>query len=196
MRINITKEAAEKHGLSLGEAFLLLLITNKKVLMEEKAEGNLILKGLITKDFEDGGWRATRDGISRIDSIALDSDKDIKPENSLEDLAMKLKELFPKGKKDGTNRYWAEGKALIIRRLQLFFKKYGEYNHDLIIDATKKYIESFNGDYTYMKTLRYFILKESIGASGDIEGTSDLLNYIENLDQDEDMRNEWNTELI
>ena len=108
---------------------------------------------------------------------------------------MKIK-INPKGKKDGTNYYWADGVALIMRRLKLFFKKYGNtYTDEQIIKAASKYVEGFNGNYTYMRLLKYFIFKEKVGAAGEVEGESELINYIENAGQEENLRNDWTSTL-
>ena len=102
-------------------------------------------------------------------------------------LATELKNIFPKGRKEGTNFYWADGVALIVKRLKIFIKKYGDiYTEEQIIKAAKKYVESFNGDYRYMKLLKYFIFKEEIESS-----TSDLLTYIENAEEESDLKNNW-----
>ena len=128
--------------------------------------------------------------------MIIDSDKQQEPKDRLNLLAIRLKEIFPKGKKDGTNYYWADGVALIVRRLQLFFKKYGNtYTDEQIIQATEKYVQGFNGNYQYMRLLKYFILKEKVGAAGEVEGDSELISYIENAGQEENLRNDWTSTL-
>ena len=128
--------------------------------------------------------------------MIVDSDKKQEPNDRLVQLATRLKEIFPKGKKDGTNYYWADGVALIVRRLKLFFKKYGNtYTDEQIIQATSKYVEGFNGNYTYMRLLKYFIFKEKVGAAGEVEGDSELISYIENFGQEDTLSRDWNTEL-
>lgn len=114
----------------------------------------------------------------------------------LKELASKLKSIFPKGSKDGTNTPWADGVALIEKRLKIFFKKYGEYPYEDIIKATQKYVDSFNGNYRLMRTLRYFIWKESRGAAGDVESTSDLLTFLERADDVENLRDDWTSTII
>lgn len=114
--------------------------------------------------------------------------------DDLKELAKSLKEIYPKGRKEGSSLPWADGIALIEKRLKLFFKKYGEFSHEAIISATKDYVEGFNGDYRFMRTLRYFIWKEERGAGGDIESTSDLLTYLEDTNR-EIVRNDWTGEL-
>lgn len=198
MTISLNKEACSSNGIILGEALLMLAIANKADLKE--AEQSLIKKGYITADrddlFQQIGWRLTNKGTGIIDSVVLDSDKHQESEDRLNSLAAKLKGIFPKGKKDGTNYYWAEGVALIVRRLKLFFKKYGnDFTDGQIIQATEKYVQGFNGNYQYMRLLKYFIFKEKVGAGGEVEGDSELISYIENAGQEENLRNDWTSTL-
>lgn len=198
MTISLNNEACSSNGITLGEALLMLAIANKADLKE--AEQALIKKGYITADrddlFQQIGWRLTNKGTEIIDSVVLDSDKHQEPKDRLNSLATKLKEIFPKGKKDGTNYYWAEGVALIVRRLKLFFKKYGnDFTDEQIIQATEKYVQGFNGNYQYMRLLKYFIFKEKVGAGGEVEGDSELISYIENAGQEENLRNDWTSTL-
>lgn len=219
MTIRLNKESAAKHGITLDEALYMIIIHNKINL--ELTKESLIQKGLLTADrnetFQQIGWRLTNRGTEVLDSTIIDSDKPKGREDDfLLEIAAKLKEIFPKGKKDGTNYYWAEGTALIVRRLKLFFKKYEEYIEnefkeessnlskeefnkfigDKIVYAASKYVNSFNGNYRYMKLLKYFILKEKVGATGEVEGESELMNYIENYGQEEDLRNDWTSTLL
>lgn len=198
MTICLSKEGCQKNNITLAEALLLLAISNNADL--DAAQKELIKKGCITASrndlFQQVGWRITNKGASVIDSVIVDSDRNQKPEDNLTALATKLKEVFPKGKKDGTNYYWADGIALIVRRLKLFFKKYGDgYTNEQIVQAAEKYVQGFNGNYQYMKLLKYFIFKEKVGANGEVEGESDLVSYIENADQEETLRNDWATTL-
>lgn len=198
MTICLSREGCQKNNVSIGEALLLLSIHNNADL--DAAQKELIRKGYITADrndlFQQVGWRLTNKGTEVIDSVIADSDKKQEPDSRLNQLAVRLKEIFPKGKKDGTNYYWADGTALIMRRLKLFFKKYGDaYTDEQIIQATSKYVESFNGNYTYMRLLKYFIFKEKIGAAGEVEGDSELISYIENAGQEENLRNDWTSTL-
>ena len=194
----LNKKAAQQNGITIDEALLMLVIHNKVNL--EGAERALIQKGLITAErndlFQQVGWRLTNKGTEVLDSVIIDSDKEQEPQDRLIQLATKLKEIFPKGKKDGTNYYWADGVALIVRRLKLFFKKYGnKFTDEQIIQAAEKYVQGFNGNYQYMRLLKYFIFKEKVGANGEVEGDSELINYIENAGQEENLRNDWATTL-
>lgn len=196
--ICLNKKAAQQNGMTMDEALLMLVIYNKANL--ERAEKALIQKGLITAErndlFQQVGWRLTNKGTEVLDSVIMDSDKEQEPQDRLIQLATRLKEIFPKGKKDGTNYYWADGVALIVRRLKLFFKKYSnKFTDEQIIQAAEKYVQGFNGNYQYMRLLRYFIFKEKVGANGEVEGDSELINYIENAGQEENLRDDWTSSL-
>lgn len=196
--ICLNRAAAQQNGITMGEAILMLSLHNK--IDFHQAEESLIQKGLITAErnesYQQIGWKLTKKGAEVLDSVIIDSDKQQEPQNRLNQLAAKLKEIFPKGKKEGTNYYWADGVIIITKRLKLFFKKYGnDFTDDQITQAAQKYVDGFNGDYQYMRLLKYFIFKEKVGANGEVEGDSELLSYIENSGQEEDLRNDWTSSL-
>lgn len=196
--ICLNKKAAQQNGITIDETLLMLVIHNKANL--DTAERALVQKGFITAErndlFQQTGWRLTNKGSQILDSVIMDSDKQQEPQDRLILLAARLKEIFPKGKKDDTNYYWTDGVALIVRRLELFFKKYGnDFTDEQIIQATEKYVQGFNGNYQYMRLLKYFIFKEKIGAGGEVEGDSELISYIENAGQEENLRNDWTSSI-
>lgn len=197
MTICLNKQIIDQYNMTIDEVLLMIVLENNVNL--DEAQKVLISKGYITVNrnelFLPIGWRLTNVGKDMLNGIIVDSDKHQEPQDRLTELATKLKAIFPKGKKDGTNYYWSDGVPLVIRRLKLFFKKYGnDFTNEQIIQATEKYVEGFNGSYQYMRLLKYFIFKEKVGANGEIEGDSELINYIENAD-DEDLRNEWTSTL-
>lgn len=198
MTISLNEESCKRNNITIAEALLLICYSNDVNI--GTTEASLISKGYITakrdENYNPIGWRVTNLGIETLNSSILDAEKTPETEDRLTDLAKQLKEVFPKGKKDGTNLYWAEGVALIVRRLKLFFKKYGDiYSNEDIVKAAQNYIRSFNGNYQYMKVLKYFIFKEKLGANREVEGESELINYIENADQEENLRNDWTSTL-
>lgn len=192
-KIVLSIEGCNKNQVSLGEVLMLLAYHNKIEL--KRVQELLIEKGYITAErdnlFQQNGWRVTRKGNELIDSVVLDSDSSEKSDADILALAEKLKEVFPAGRKDGTSNYWAEGKALIAKRLKAFFKKYGtDYTDEQIVNAARKYVESFNGNYQFMRTLKYFIFKDR-DIAGEREYTSDLLNYLENAGNEEILKDDW-----
>jgi hypothetical protein len=167
---------------------------------------SLIKKGLIADNstyihgIEDAKrYAITKEGEDLLNKIFSSSDKDTskkKTDAQLLLLAANLKEVFPKGLKVGTNNYWSDGKALIVKRLKLFIRKYGaDFKDEDVIDAAKRYVESFNGNYNFMRTLKYFIFKEGVNADGDKESSSDLLTWMENKAESIAQNNDWASDL-
>ena len=101
-----------------------------------------------------------------------------------------MRELFPKGMKIG-NSAWRGNVRELKLRMQKFFKLYGDYSDEAILKATKAYVDSFNGNYTYMRILKYFILKSEVkqhqNEMGEIvsqvEDVSELANMLDNPEE-------------
>ena len=109
-------------------------------------------------------------------------------------LAEKLRDLYPSGKIYNTNYYYKGNKSDIINKLKTFFAKYGnQYTDEQIINATKKYVESFNGNYAYLKLLKYFIWKDERAKGESVQSL--LADFIENEDAENTMSNDWTSTL-
>lgn len=125
--------------------------------------------------------KLTDKGVELAENLILNSEFNV-PEykNRFENLAEKLRELYPKGKKPGTAYMWRDSNAIIAKKLKALTKKYGDcFTDEQAIEATKKYVESFNGNYQFMQLLKYFISKVVV-KDGQLEESSQLLSYIEN----------------
>lgn len=186
MKLTIDSAVIDKYNMTVQEFLTLMLVIHRVNLNEAKKA--LISKGYVISaiDFDSGtDFERTKLGVDTYNNIILESSpQNMATEERLKNLATKLKEIYPKGKKDGT-WYWADGVAVIARRLQIFFHKYDkkmELTDEQIIKATQKYVDEMVGKPD-MRLLKYFIFKEAIGKGGDVEPTSDLLSYIENIDQ-------------
>ena len=192
MKLIIDSDACLNNGTCIGEVLLLYEYALK--ISPESMKQSLIDKGYITSAgnlFD--RYTATDKAVKLLDNVLADSSVD--DDTKITELATKLKELYPKGKKEGTNQFWADGVSIIVKRLKIFYKKYGFYDNDTIIKATENYIKSFNGDYRFMKTLKYFLWSEKVNKAGEVEPTSDLLTYIENAGEIDELNNDWLNEL-
>nr|DAI14728.1 MAG TPA: hypothetical protein [Bacteriophage sp.] len=169
------KSVLPNHNISLKEFFYLGTLFYPA--SEEEKARILVKHNIPTRDSEPRVFP-----IHTKKFMSIISEAEVLDSSDLKKLAAELKEIYPKGKKPNTSYYWAEGGALIEARLKLFFRKFGYYDPEEIIDATKRYVDSFNGDYAYMRTLKYFIFKDVKGDEG-IEKSSDLLNFIENKNE-------------
>ena len=192
MKLIIDSDACLNNGTCIGEVLLLYEYALK--ISPESMKQSLIDKGYITNAgnlFD--RYTATDKAVKLLDNVLADSSVD--DDTKITELATKLKELYPKGKKEGTNQFWADGVSIIVKRLKIFYKKYGFYDNDTIIKATENYIKSFNGDYRFMKTLKYFLWSEKVNKAGEVEPTSDLLTYIENAGEIDELSDDWLNEL-
>ena len=192
MKLIIDSDACLNNGTCIGEVLLLYEYALK--ISPESMKQSLIDKGYITNAGDlFGRYTATDKAVKLLDNVLADSSVD--DDTKITELATKLKELYPKGKKEGTNQFWADGVSIIVKRLKIFYKKYGFYDNDIIIKATENYIKSFNSDYRFMKTLKYFLWSEKVNKAGEVEPTSDLLTYIENADEVDELNNDWLNDL-
>ena len=198
MNYIINEDICKEKGMDLPSLLAVLLVKTGVNITE--LFNNLINKGILVKDISSDGFLVTQNWDSICSDILLSADKTVPSEDQLLPLVNSLMEIFPPGKKEGTTIYWKGNKKDNKERLQKFFKLYGnKYSNEQIIEATKKYVESFNGQYTYMRALKYFIWKDEkkIGSDGKryIEEVSDLASYIENAGQEESLNNDWTSTL-
>lgn len=196
MTISLNDKVIKKSGVSLGEVLLMIAIQNNVDF--NATESELKKKGLISTSYDKTthlpvGLFVTSTGNSIVNKVILDSDKAVGTKEfieRIENLVPQLQSIYPEGKKQGTNRYWRGSQRDIKEKLQSFFKKYGgDYTDEQIIDATKEYVKSFNGNYSYMRTLQYFIWKEEL-KDGTKSPISELATIIENSGQ-KDYNNDW-----
>lgn len=186
MKYVIDEDIVNKNGLSLSDFFILVAI-----IADPRISDNiytLIETGYITAN-EEGIFKVKSIYKDLISKILLTSDKAVPKEDRCKKLAIDLRALFPKGIKTGSAA-WRGNEREITLRLQKFFKLYGDnWTDEEIIEATKRYIASFNGDYTYMKILKYFIFKPETkmgeDGKGYIEEVSNLANWLENPEETE-----------
>lgn len=194
MNITINDDVCTKYGLSLPELLVVLALKSDKL---ENTIASLESKGAIVSDvFE--GYLVTQRWDDVASSILLDSDKDRQSPDRIANLAAKLMEIFPKEKKAGTNHYFRGNTKDVTLKLKKFFKLYGDkYSDEQVLNAAQAYVSSFNGNYTYMRILKYFLWKDDkkLGEDGKyyIEETSDLATWIENAGSTNNQN--WEVEL-
>lgn len=132
--------------------------------------------------FELGRVIPSSDSIDKTRSIIETKQGCKMTDAELMDLAKKLKAMYPKGiMVDGIP--WTEGPIFIVRRLQEFFEKFGEYPADEVEDAMLRYVTAKRGS-PYIRSLKNAIYKEVKKEDGTTELQSDLYNYLENIPDD------------
>ena len=199
MKITIDEDVCKKYGMTMSELLMILLVklgVNILELGEQMADVQMI----VPHDTENGKYLVTQRWNDTVENIILDSDKYTQPIDRLDQLVIELQKIFPEGKKEGTSQYWRGNKREISLRLKKFFKLYDNtYTDEQILTAAKNYIETFNGQYNYMRVLKYFIWKDEKKLTEDekiqVVEISDLANYIENANSINDLKDEWTSTL-
>jgi hypothetical protein len=197
MKITIDEVILDKHDLSVEEFMVLYLAAkgvNFKICME-----NLIAKGLADKNlFEENKIVLSDQVKDLVSTIVIDSDKNvIDKDEEFTELAEELRKLYPSGKKAGTSYMWRGTTIEIARKLKTLVVKYGfSFTKEQVIKATKEYINSFHGNYTRMRLLKYFILKSEKDADDNINVISELMSLIENEGQLDTQKDDWMSTMI
>jgi hypothetical protein len=186
MKITFDTKVLDKYNLSVGEYLLLLLnITCEDVTEAIKSieEKNLAHKSVYDSNrliLSDQIKELVRDIQTESDTTVIDKDK------WFEDVAIAIREIFPKGRKSGTTYMWRDTTAVIAKKLKTLVVKYNfTFTKEQAIKATTTYVESFHNDFKYMQLLKYFILKSAVNANGDTEIRSEFMSLIENEDDTE-----------
>lgn len=180
MGVRINFAHLPKHGITQKEYYLLLaLYANNNFPCNPLIE--VLYKNLIDRGFviaTEVVLNLTTSGRKLIKQTAY-AVEDTEYLVSIEDLAKKLREMFPEGKKGNTPYYWRGNSKEIETKLSDFLKKNPEYTEEQIIKATQRYLNSYlsKNDLTYMNLLKYFIEKD---------GNSILLTFLENYKEDEE----------
>lgn len=194
MRYIVDSKVVNRTDLTLSEVLGLLFlkesygIASFKSLEEKQAIINTGTQFVITEHYDD-----------LLSKILLDSDAEVPDENYCLQLAERLRSYFPKGMKVGSAA-WKGNKREVALRLQKFFKLYGNHwTDDEIAEATQKYVNSFNGDYQFMRILKYFILKNKTvydeNGVGHNEEHSELADWLDSEISSDANNTNWLTEL-
>ena len=198
MKYIIDTEILEREGIGLDEALYLLSVYKKKPIdfntVQKARVENKILKFENPRD----PVNITPKGQSFIESILAKSKIHVSSDNleRYRTLADKMREVYPKGLKPGTNYQWRDSTAIIADRLMKLVAKYNiEFTDEEAVDATKRYIASFNGNYRYMQILKYFISKQKPVEGAPAEQNSQFLSFLQN-EEGTTENQDWTANLV
>lgn len=197
MKLAIDEKILAENNLTLNE--YLFLLFNARGGDVHECIASLIAKGWAGADlFDDTKIVLSDNTKENVFNVLVDSDKLVEDkQDNFEAIANKLREIFPKGNKAGTNYNWRGSTAEIARKLKNLVVKYGcRFTEEEAIEATKAYVASFNGDYKYMKLLKYFLLKTPRNNNGDVEIESDFMTYLENKGAAEEHNGNWAVNVV
>ena len=186
-------EVLKINNLSLAEFGVLLYFADRKNTKSlEDLSYSLWEKGYLTKEVENYSFEVH--SFEKLQTILAESTNEDSVNKRAEELADKLRNIYPKGKIPNTNYYYKSNKSDIINKLKTFFNKYGvQYTDEQIINATQKYVNSFNGNYTYLKLLKYFIWKDERLKGESVQSL--LADFIENENVEDISNSDWTATL-
>jgi hypothetical protein len=190
MKITIDDKACIKHKMTLSEFLLALAFRSA----DEKDIHNMLNREILVR--QSGHYLVTQHWSDVLDDILCDSSQQCeKTDEELLELAKKMREVYPQGKmKDRFGRdtpyYYRCNNPEVIKKLKKFFTLFGNYTDEEIIAATKRYVASFKGNYSGMRLIKYFILKDAVKETEEgnhVEQVSDLLTFLENGESEEEV---------
>ena len=190
MKLTIDEKVCARHKMSIEEFILALMF--RQIRDPIKVRENLLKREILVK--VNGKYLVTQRWSEEMDEILTDSIGDMgKSVDELAELAVKVKDCFPQCKmKDRYGRdtpyYYRCNKSEVAKALKRFFVQYGNnYTDEEIVDATKRYVASFKGNYSGMRLAKYFIMKNPVkqgeDGNGYVEQVSDLLTFLENKEE-------------
>lgn len=189
MKLIIDEAEIKKSKLSFPEVLYLILVYRNVNIDELKK--SLQEEGLISSSSK--GLKLTEKSRRRLLSV----NKILASNINYENLAKKLQNIYPEGRKEGTTCMWRDSVAMIAGKLKTLVIKYNcSFTEEQAINVVKEYVNSFNGDYTYMQVLKYFLLKSITFPDGDREVTSEFMSRLENYGQDNITTKDWSSNLI
>ena len=193
MKYFIDTEVLKLNNLSLAEFGVLLYFADRKNTKSlEDLSYSLWEKGYLTKEVENYSFEVH--SFEKLQTILAESTNEDSVNKRAEELANKLRSIYHKGKIPNTNYYYKSNKSDIINKLKTFFNKYGvQYTDEQIINATQKYVNSFNGNYTYLKLLKYFIWKDERLKGESVQSL--LADFIENENVEDISNSDWTATL-
>lgn len=199
MKYTIDEDICKRKGLKFHEVVAIMLVktgVDISKLLQTMLEKQVLIRNIHSPN----GLLVTENYDNIFSEIILSSDASIPKEEELDEIVKELREIFPSGKKEGTSVYWRGNQRDIKLKLKKFFKLYGEtYTKEQVIEATKRYVSSFNGFYSYMRVLSYFIWKNvkrtDIEGNTFIEEISDLATFIEDPSNGELVKEDWTSNL-
>lgn len=183
MKITIDEKVCLKHKMTIQEVLLALAIKTGK--LEDNLE-NMVKREILVDSKT--GYLVTQHWSDVLDEIICDSSSATdRTEEQLISLAQKMRDAYPQGKMPGTAYYYRCNNKEVILKLKKFFLTYDKYSDDEIIEATKRFVSSFNGNYKYLPLIKYFISKlkpiqEEDGTIHNVE-YSPLADYLENKEE-------------
>lgn len=189
MNLILDEKACLKHKMTIVEVLAALAVRHSEGY--EAMLQNLYNREVLVKRGND--TYVTQHWSDVLDEIICDSQGIEKTDEEVLELAKKMRQIYPEGKmrnKNGevTPYYYRCNDSEVAKALKRFFTQNGNYTDEEILDATRRYVADFQGQYWQkgMRLLKYFIIKNPIkqgeNGKGYVDQVSDLETYLCNKD--------------
>lgn len=160
MKIPINTEVLKKYDLSLGQ--FLVLLSGLYNLDYSSIQKELEERGLVERNlFSDFPPVLSENSKNLVANIIVESDNRLLdcPIKDFETLAKKLQECYPDGIKPGKTYSWRGDTETIAQKLRALVARCNfTFTEEEAVDAVREYVSYFCPPYTYMHTLRNFLL--------------------------------------
>ena len=196
MKITIDEKVCLKHKMTVEEVLLSLFLRMCKTPLQVRE--NLKNREILVNQGANNDYYVTQHWSDVLDEILADSSGSVdRSDEELLSLAQKMRELYPQGKMRNrfgqlTPYYYRCNNGEVVKKLKKFLTIYGNVSDEDILDATRRYVASFQGNYGNMRLIKYFILKDDIRPTEDgnhVEQISDLATFLENKESEEEVGN-------
>lgn len=121
-----------------------------------------IYRSLVDKDLNSGAPTKPNESYYYEEVVKEFNKISEEKEAFFKELAEKLRQLWPSGEKDG--KYpWRDSVVNITERLKLVWsiRNLKDYTIDECLTAARRYLNQYENNAKYMKTLKYFILRQN-----------------------------------
>ena len=181
MKLSVNTNVLKKYNLSLGH--FLVLLTSYYGIDCNKIQEELMEMGIAEKNLFNEFPPIISDNTKNlIAKILVESDDKLQscPIKDFEALAETLQQFFPEGKKPGKTYSWRGTVEEIAQKLRTLVVRYDfSFTLSEAMEAVDEYVSSFTHPYTYMHTLRNFLLYTK-KENGKYEMESQFMSIIEN----------------
>lgn len=154
---------------------------------------NLLERGFLVR--KAGQYYLSKEGSEKLAKVLAEGQR---TSDEYAELARQMRELYPQGRmmdrltgKPGPYPF-RSSTSEVAAKLKRFMERYGNFSDEDILDATKRYVASYGGNYQQVgfRLLKYFILKDDVRQGPDgryVESLSPLLEFLENKEDESDV---------
>lgn len=181
-------DKANKHNLTINEIVITVALINgydylvdtylkgrtndqKRAILQPLVRKGLLKVEVLTEEFSLSQYKLTENAAQVLmgttlvmhDITGVPPVATVEEKSAMDKLVESYLELFPKGIKNGGNKPLRSNATDVRAKLLRFMNKY-KHEPEMILKATKNYLDRMRGVYIYCPTAEYFVLKDGSSA--------------------------------